>query len=172
MADFPDRWDWKPRQRPVEPRVSYRFAGETDLVQLRRFTRRFCNRTASPALWRRWFFAGGYTVWLAVRNRFNIVGVIVTRYEACAPNRVLLYGVAPGWMQERCKVWPMLLTLAAYEMPENPTEIVVRDDDLKTQTILRNCRIAAVEKLDDEHHVFRYPAGIVERSGDVVEAGP
>lgn len=170
---LPNRWDWKPGQAPVEPGVTFRFADRFDIPQLRRFAAEHCNRRPSKALWDRCIVSSGYTVWVAVRNNFNIVGVIATRYVASSSNRVLVYGVAPGWMQERGKVWPMLLALACYEMPENPTELVVRDDDLKTQTALRNCGVVAVEKCSDqaEHHVFRYPAAIDLRSGRVVETG-
>lgn len=172
-SNLPNRWDWKPGQRPIEPGVTYRFADGQDVAQLRRFASRYCNRTPTEKLWRRWISESGWTVWLACRNVLSIVGVVVTRYTAGEPNRVLVHGVAPGWMQDRGKVWPTLLALACYEFPENPTEIVVRDDDLQTQTALRKCGVVAVEKCSgkDESHVFRYPPGLAFESGNVVDVG-
>lgn len=154
---FPKRWDHYPKKDRVECCVQFRELATTDVNQLLRFMKRYGSRRPSRKCWHRWCENGGWTVWVATRNAQTVVGVMAARRDYGSSTRVLAWGVAPGNLITRSDVFGKLLLLTAYECPELPVDIVVRDDDLQTQTRLKQIGLVPLEKTDVESHTFRHP---------------
>lgn len=155
---IPERLDWFPGEPLRKRQITVREPFTGDYTQVRALLKAETGYSPSARTYARWMARTDWTVYLCVRNRFHVVGVVVARTR---PDQVRVAHLAVDKLYHRWNLDDRLLLVCGLELPEAPMRWTVPSDDVDLQVRLRdlgwNC--VAITDARDASREFEYRFG-------------
>lgn len=161
---IPERLDWFPGEPLAKRQITVREPWTGDYAQVKALLKAETGYSPSPRTYARWLTRTDCTVYLCVRNKLHVVGLVVARTR---PHEVRILHLAVDKLYHRWSLDDALLLVSGLELPEAPMRWTVPSENTDLQVRLReigwSC-VAITDRRDTAREFeYRFSGGPIRR---------